>query len=308
MADAPRIPTRRQLLLAAMAAAGGLALGQRKHSWLPASSAHPTNGATMADNTATIALGDPKLSYLGATDTTIDRKPVGIDFHEHDWPFDQLGTVRYAQGPYSFELPLVSGIMGSYDRDKPEQGFYAWSITAFPMAGETIPHAQARDKLFRFFASLLTAGWRRYISVSDPRLSGDQTMRYFVEQGGGYFPDPAYVPTLDEWMQLNEDLPCWRFWADGSYMMVRVIDEPSLRNPARPGVYMFDINIRSESSNSQRYFTKVADMKRWKELLPAELHRLHQIRKTREIELQRRGYLIDTSYEDPPILALQRSA
>lgn len=263
----------------------------------------------MADNNiATIALGDPRASYLGPKGPRIERKAVGIDFHEHDWPFDQLGTVRYAQGAYSFELPFVSGVMGTYNRDDPVRGIYAWSITAFPMAGETIPHAQARDKLFRFFAALLHSGWRQYIRPSVPRLSGVQTMRYFSEKGGAFSPDPAYVPTLDEWMQLNKHLPDWQFWADGCYMMVRVIDEPSLRNPARPGVYMFDINIETESANFQAYFTKVADMKRWQQLLPAELQRMQEHRARTEAALQQRGYVIDTSYEDPPILALQRSA
>ena len=263
----------------------------------------------MADNSiATIALGDPRASYLGPKGPSIERKAVGIDFHEHDWPFDQLGTVRYAQGPYSFERSFVSGVMGTYNRDDPERGIYAWSITAFPMAGETIPHAHARDDLFRFFARLLKAGWRRYIDLGDPRLAGSQAMRYFVDQRGRYSPDPAYVPSLDEWMLLNKKLPSWLFWADGSYMTVRVIDEPSLRNPARPGVYMFDINIESESANFQAYFQKVADMERWTELIPAELERMHRLRVADEATLQRRGYVIDTSYEDPPILALQRSA
>ena len=263
----------------------------------------------MADNSiATIALGDPRASYLGPKGPSIERKAVGIDFHEHDWPFDQLGTVRYAQGPYSFERSFVSGVMGTYDRDDPERGIYAWSITAFPMAGETIPHAHARDDLFRFFARLLKVGWRRSISVGDPRLAGAQTMRYFFEQDSAYSLDPTYVPSLEEWMRLNKHLPYWQFWADGSYMTVRVIDEPSLRNPARPGVYMFDIKIRSESSNFEGYFTQVADMERWTELIPAELERMHRLRVADEATLQRRGYVIDTSYEDPPILALQRSA
>ena len=259
----------------------------------------------MADNTATIALGDPRLSHLGTTGTSIDRQPVGIDFHQHDWPFDQLGTVRYAQGRYSFEVPLVSQVMGTYDRDDAERGVYAWSITAFPMAGETIPHALARDRLFRLFERLLKAGWRRYVDVGDPRLSGGQTMRYFSEQGGNYSMDPSYVPSLDEWMQLNKHLPYWPFWADGSYMVVRVIDEPSLRNRARPGVYMFDVNIESESANFQAYFRKVADMNRWEQLIPAELQRMQELRVADEAALQKRGYVIDTSYQDPPILALR---
>ena len=262
----------------------------------------------MADDTATIALGDPSASYLGPKGLSIERKPVGIDFHKHNWPFDQLGTVRYAQGPYSFELPLVSSVMGTYTRDDPERGIYAWSISAFPMAGETIPHAQARDKLFRFFARLLKAGWRRYIHVSDPRLAGDQTMRYFVDEDRAYSLDPAYIPNLEEWMRLNEDLPYWQFWADGTYMRIRVIDEPALRNPKRPGVYLFAITIESESAYGYAYFKEVEDMLRWKELLPAELRRLHKLRVAEEAEVVQRGYTIDTSYQDPPILALRTGA
>ncbi|MDE2121025.1 MAG: hypothetical protein KGJ64_10050 [Betaproteobacteria bacterium] len=300
--------TRRRLLLGGMTAAGAVALA-RGLRFSPAGLLPFTSTtAAMADPIATIALGDPKATHLGNPGAGTRHHPVGMDFHERKWPFDQLGTVRYSQGPHSFEVSRVPSVRGSFDRDQPERGIYAWSISAFPMAGDTIPHALARDELFRLFERLHQAGWRRYIDVGDPRLSGRQTMRYFVEKQGNYSPDPAYVPTLDEWMRLNEDLPYWQFWADGTYMQIRVIDEPALRNPKRPGVYLFAITIESESAYGYAYFKEVEDMLRWKELLPAELRRLHKLRVAEEAEVVQRGYTIDTSYQDPPILALRTGA
>ena len=211
LANRPGGPTRRQLAyagfaaLAAAAVPAGLCLARKD------SPERRISEKALTHTTATIALGDPRGSYLGPKGSSIDHQPVGIDFHEHDWPFDQLGTVRYAQGPYSFALRFVSGVMGTYSRKDPERGIYAWSITAFPMAGETIAHEYARDDLFRLFARLLKAGWRRYIRPGTPRLAGPQTMRYFIEKKGNYSPDPAYVPILDEWMQLNRKLPSWLF-------------------------------------------------------------------------------------------------
>lgn len=311
--DAELKPMRRRLLFAGTAAAGAVLMpaGMRSR-WLGMFALAGTGApeidpvATIATS-ATIALGDPARSHLGSPGASIDHQRVGADFHRRRWPFDQLDTVRYVQGSHDFEVPRVSSLMGFSDRDDPRRGIYAWGINAFPTASATIAHALARDDLFRLFAKLRDAGWRRYFDVGDPRLSGRQTMRYFLEQEGNYSTDPAYAPTLDEWMRLNEHLPSWQFWADGTYMTVSVIDEPSLRKPDRPGVYMYSIDLESESAHFQAFFTEVEDMKRWKLLIPAELERLHKLRVAEEAELQRRGYTIDTSYRDPPILALGQS-
>jgi hypothetical protein len=109
-------------------------------------------------------------------------------------------------------------------------------------------------------------------------------------------------------MQLNRKLPYWKFWADGVYMKVQVIDEPALRDPKREGVYMFSIELERETPHFWKYFKGVDQMLRWKELLPAELERSAARRLRDERELRAQGYEIDETYRDPPILALGQTA
>ncbi|MDE3106480.1 MAG: hypothetical protein KGK08_15015, partial [Acidobacteriota bacterium] len=111
-----------------------------------------------------------------------------------------------------------------------------------------------------------------------------------------------------QWMQINQHLPYWQFWADGSYLTLNVIDEPALRNLEREGVYMFSIDIKSESSNFWSYFTDVEQKRHWQKFLPPVIADRHQRRARTEAELRSQGYTIDTSYQDPPILALGNGA
>ena len=258
----------------------------------------------MADSPFTIALGDPGNFDLRAAGARIDRKPVGIHFYERKWPLDALGRVRYLQGPYSFDIPRVSGLMGTSDPGVPEEGIYSWDIGAFAMDGERVPHALARDRLFALFDDILRAGWRRHLLPTAPRLRGLEAIRYSLSKPGGYALDPALVPSLEQWMQINLHLPYWQFWADGVYMTVRAIDEPALRNSKAGGVYMFAIELENEASYFWGYFRNVADMKRWKELIPAKLASYSHLRPRAEAELRAQGYEIDETYRDPPILAL----
>ena len=258
----------------------------------------------MADSPVTIALGDPKNFDLRAAGARMDRKPVGIHFYERKWPLDALGRVRYLQGAHSFDIPRVSGVMGTSDPGVPDEGIYAWDIGAFAMDGERVRHILARDRLFALFDDILRAGWRRHIFPSEPRLRGLEATRYALERSSYYPLDPRSVPSLVQWMQLNRKLPYWKFWADGVYMKVQVIDEPALRDPNREGVYMFSIELESEVSYFRGYFDKVQDMHRWTELIPPEMARLAALRPRAEAELRTQGYEIDETYRDPPILAL----
>ena len=258
----------------------------------------------MADSPATIALGDPSQFDLRPAGARMDRKPVGIHFYERKWPLDALGRVRYLQGAHSFDIPRVSGVMGTSDPGVPDEGIYAWDIGAFAMDGERVRHILARDRLFALFDDILRAGWRRHIFPSEPRLRGLEATRYALERSSYYPLDPRSVPSLVQWMQLNRKLPYWKFWADGVYMKVQVIDEPALRDPKGEGVYMFSIELESETPHFWKYFKGVDQMLRWKELLPAELERSAARRLRDEQELRRQGYEIDETYRDPPILAL----
>ena len=262
----------------------------------------------MADSPFTIALGDPRNFDLRAAGAGIERKPVGIHFFKRDWPLDALGSVRYLQGSHSFDIPRVSDVMGTSDPGTPEEGIYAWNIGAFAMEGERVPHALARDRLFALFDDILRAGWRRFNLPSEPRLRGLEAMRYALAHHGRYPLDPQLLPSLDEWMQLNRKLPYWKFWADGVYMKVQVIDEPALRDPKGQGVYMFSIELESETPHFWKSFRNVEDMKRWKKLIPAALERSAARRLRDEHELRSQGYVIDETYRDPPILGLGESA
>ena len=297
-------PGRRRLLLAG-AAACGLAASTSLTRWRRGS-LHSllSPPQAMADSPFTIALGDPRNFDLRAAGAGIERKPVGIHFYKRDWPLDALGRVRYLQGSHSFDIPRVSDVMGTSDPGDPEQGIYAWNIGAFAMDGERVPHALARDRLFALFDDILRAGWRRYLMPTEPRLQGQEAIRYSLSKPGGYALDPALVPSLDQWMQINLHLPYWQFWADGVYMTVRVIDEPALRGSKGGGVYMFTIELESEAPYFWGYFRNVKDMKRWKELIPAKLASYSHLRPRAEAELRSQGYVIDETYRDPPILAL----
>ena len=78
----------------------------------------------------------------------------------------------------------------------------------------------------------------------------------------------------------------------------------TLRDPEGQGVYMFSMDLESEAGHFWVYFREVEDMKRWKELIPAELEAVSRQRPREEAELRSQGYTIDDTYRDPPILAL----
>lgn len=295
---------RRRLLLTAGAACAAAALVPVLCRRYRDPTSSPAITTAMASTPATIALGDPKNFDLRAPGAGIDRQPVGMHFYERDWPMKQLGSVRYLQGRRSFDIPWVSGVMGSSNPERPEQGIYSWYIRAFAMQEARIAHELARDRLFSMFRDLLMVGWRPFVEVGDPRLFAAQAVRYQLQERGGVYLDASYLPTMEQWMQINEYLPYWCFWADGVYMSVRVVDEPALRDPAVEGVYMFSITLESEAPHFWTYFDKVEDMDRWKELIPAEMARVAATRPGKEAELRRQGYVIDENYRDPPILAL----
>ena len=307
MADTRSSTHRRRLLLAGATALGAATLpglmGWRRGALQPL----PTTQAAMPDTPVTIALGDPKQFDLHAPGARIDRQPVGMDFYERDWPPGALATVRYLQGTHSFEIPWVSGVMGCSNPRHPEEGIHAWTIDAFALPGDRMRHEYARDNLFALFRELQRAGWRRFILPSDPRLRQADALRYAIAQNGIYSLDPQYVPTMEEWMQLNQNLPYWKFWADGVYMNLRVIDEPALRDPLAKGVYMFSIDLEGEAPHFWKYFREVEDMKRWRELISAELKSHAPARARTEQHLRTQGYSIDETYRDPPILALPRT-
>ena len=196
MAEPRPLLTRRRLLAAAALYAGAATLpGSLRRGGHALPSSHSA-GASMPDSPAILALGDPRASQLGSNASEVERHRVGMDFYKRHWPVNRLGRARYLQGPYSFDIPRVSNVMGSLDRGDPGRGIYAWDVSAFPMDGERVPHRVARDELFALLAQMRRAGWRRVLSHSSPRLAGEDALRYALVKHGIYSLDPDYLPSF----------------------------------------------------------------------------------------------------------------
>ena len=74
--------------------------------------------------------------------------------------------------------------------------------------------------------------------------------------------------------------------------------------PDLPGAYLLSLQLQTEAEDTKGYFAP-ADKKRWKDLWPARDKELQQERAAAEAKARAQGLEIDTSYQDPPILALR---
>ena len=111
--------------------------------------------------------------------------------------------------------------------------------------------------------------------------------------------DPSYVPSLDEWMQM-ESLTSWKFYANHIYMTVTFTREHTLKDPTKPGAYLLSYELKNEPEQFRAH-VDASQRNRWKELLPTELSELAQLCASKETELRLKGTTIDDSYVDPPI-------
>lgn len=254
-----------------------------------------------------ISLGDPKKSDLNAPGSSVDNHPSGTNFFQYDWIDGNLGTVEFIHGKHSFVIDNALSALGTDAKGVPE-GIYQWSINFGVSPEQLNTHESALARIEKLFSDLRKAGWIRYIGINHPRLIGRQAWNY-IKFNPVYSLDPNYMPTIDEWKAITKKMPHWIFYADGVYLDVSLI-ESNAEGLIDKSTYLLTINIKNEYSfygigyfpgNSQ----KIAN---WKTLLPAELQTYHADRLKTEADLKEQGYTIDTTYQDPPIKALQGSS
>ncbi|KAF5292561.1 hypothetical protein FQR65_LT20267 [Abscondita terminalis] len=94
--------------------------------------------------------------------------------------------------------------------------------------------------MLAFFKDLKQAGWQRYISLSGPRLTGKDALKYASTHT--YELDPDYPYSFDEWMQL-EDGSRWMLQANGIYLTIQMYREQSKMDPQQP----WHITIREKT-------------------------------------------------------------
>ena len=128
-------------------------------------------------------------------------------------------------------------------------------------------------------------------------------MRYALAQNKYVGLDVTYVPTLEEWMQIESRTP-WTFYANGVYMNVIFTRERTLTDPTKPGSYLLTFNIKT-ATEYFRGFAGPDNRLRWKEVLPQELAKVAALRAQKEAELRARSVAIDEAYQDPPAPAFK---
>ena len=108
---------------------------------------------------------------------------------------------------------------------------------------------------------------------------------------------------------MVRNMPQWIFHADGVYLKVSLM-QSNMGGFVGKTTYLLSIRIQSEFSfYGIGYFSGNSEkMDNWKTLLPAELQKYHANRLKTEAALKEQGYTIDTTYQDPPIKALQGSS
>ena len=164
---------------------------------------------------------------------------------------------------------------------------------------KTIRHDEARLKFYEFLQSLLAKGWKRTISLSDPRISGAQSMHYLREHESFYSPDINYLPTLKEWRALRALGTYWELQADNKAFIRIGLERKDSKTEPDSGVYLISIEIKNLQEELRAHF-RPEEKKYWnnQKKWDSAKAKLLAIRAKREKDLLTKGYKIDDSFED----------
>jgi hypothetical protein len=294
-------------LLISLLALGALLIGATFVVHYGGASFAIDSGRIMKSPYTKIQLGDPHWSDLSGPGASLDDHPSGAKFYQREWMEGSLGVVELVHGKHSFVIDNVLSILGSADKDVPS-GIYDWKVNFGVSPAQTDTQEAALERVMKLFADLRAAGWKRYIDVDYPRLSGRQALEY--RNIKSIYPlDPSYKPSAVEWKVVAEDMPKWKFYADGVYLNVSLV-ESSVAAVGDKKTYLLSVEMMDEYAfYGLGFFPGNAEnIRNWRALLPGELRRYHADRLETETLLKAQGYSIDTNYQDPPIIALQKSS
>ena len=216
-----------------------------------------------------------------------------------DWLEKPRGVVKIEHGKYSFEIEDVLSMASMQVASHDDEGLFQYTINAGITAPDLIPHEEARDKLYSILKAIEQKGWRVMTPRGDPRIKGKDRFNYVLQKDKYIGLDAAYIPSLSEWMQL-ENLTTWAFYADRQYLTVDFKRERTLLDPAKPGSYLLTYTLKSEAEHFRAYVGP-DNRARWKELLAAELAPRDSDRAKAEASLKAQGIKIDETYQDPPL-------
>jgi hypothetical protein len=229
----------------------------------------------------------------------IDRQPTGLNFYEFSFRGANVGRAIVKVGDREIPIEHVLSITGIEDLDFKEEGISEIHINSTITKSDLISHDEARLKFFSMLQNIVQAGWKTIIPRSMARLKGKEMTKYLLASDGNATLDPSYVPTLDEWMQM-EDLTSWKGYANHVYLIVSFTREHTLTDPKKLGAYLLSFEFISDAEQFRRHVESLV-RKRWKEVVPVKLRELAAERAKLESELRSKGFVVDEGYIDPPV-------
>lgn len=227
--------------------------------------------------------------------------PGVVQDYRVSWDVNSRGSVRLDHGVHSVTIEHVLTLLSSQDlKERAADGLDEVNITAGLRAPAGVDHDEARLKTFEILRRIEAVGWKTITPRSRPRLTGRERLAYAIDESGSIGMDTKEIPTLEQWMRI-EDLAPWRFYADRLYLEVSFRRSSAHMDLKQPGIYQLSFNIKTDTEYF-RGFAGPHNRHRWKEVVPAELVKLAKVRAQKEAELKAKGFAIDESYQDPPVV------
>ena len=262
-----------------------------------------------------------------------DHRTAGeiAGFLDLRWPPKQLGVVTIRHGRHDLIIPHTFTAMGTAWPEPKGEGVIGIDLNSGISADEFIRHREAYDLWVRLMRRIQDSGWQRSLSLSRPRLSGKDAIRYFQDEENfslGYITDPKTLPDFQTWMEVVSRSGIFTdFYLDGIEMSITlsqtVNDQEDLDrinstlNFNEWGQYMMRISFTTArmSLREQMYLTFLEDLHGeervaakqditdnltgyWQRYRRIELAK----RQNEEARLAKQGYRIDTNYRDPDLL------
>lgn len=256
----------------------------------------------MSADTVKIEIGQSGEQFLRTNNLpakgSVDRQPAGLNFYRASWSTQSSGTVIVNQGPYSFEIPFALTVLGTEDAEAISEGLQSFDIGAGITAPDTIPHDEARRRFLDFIQNLAKIGWKPVHFYDDPRLVGEDAFKYYKEDDSYGIP-PDYRPTFEQWMQIKSGR--WRLFADDAFLTMRFHRDRKRVDPNQPGAYLLAFSITSKEQYAKAHFEGEQDRANWMDLWEDKIKELKKQRYAKEAMLKKRGFTIDTDYEEPKI-------
>ena len=287
----------------------------------------------------TLELGKTGPQTFQQAGAVTDNRTAGniAGFLDLKWKPSALGKVTIRHGRHSLTIPHTFTAMGTVWPKPKGEGVAGIVLNSGISADELIRHREAYDLWVKLMKQIQNSGWRRNLSLSRPRLSGKDALRYFQDKenfGLGYATDPYIAPDFQTWLAIvNNGGILTDFYLDGVEMGISlnqtVKDQEDLDrinnklNFTEWGQYMMRITFDTTRYSTRNFIHNQfipdnysleqvdEEMKKINADLPNYWQRYRRSellkRQLEEDRLAKQGYHIDTGYQDPdPLPYLQQ--